>query len=42
MPDVSSHDQDLVLVDDVSPAFIFVVLGGFWLLIGLLGYLALG
>ncbi len=42
MPDVSSPDQNLVVVDDVSPMFIFVVLGGFWLLIGVLGYLALG
>jgi hypothetical protein len=40
--DVSSHDTDPVIVDEVSPVLIIAVLAGFWLMIGLFGYLALG
>jgi hypothetical protein len=40
--DVSSHETNPVIVDEVSPVLIIAVLAGFWLLIGALGYLALG
>ena len=42
MSEVSSHDQNPVVVDEVGPVFLVAILGGFWLLIAALGYLALG
>ncbi|HEY0265608.1 MAG TPA: hypothetical protein VGC16_02580 [Rhizomicrobium sp.] len=42
MTNASSNDLNPVIVDDVSPTLIVAVLAGFWVLIGVLGYLALG